>query len=213
MTKNKKKWLEQLEYGQVVAYNVYEKMEIRELLEKYGYDETRISEGITLHKKASEFHTAREKANAGLFTARGDFNRAREKADKIYMTLVKIARVALQGDIPTLQKLHLSGDRERSYSKWLIQAVQFYSGALEEPRILGKLKEFGITKERLKEGRKRVNETETAHTRKELKRGDVLAATKKRDAAFQKMNRWVADINKINRIDLEAKGLKPKNLF
>ncbi len=213
MKKKNKNYLEQLEYGKVVAHNVYEKEDIRELLERFGYDEKHFKEGITLSKKAEEAESANQTVQSEMVMAVDGFNEAKENAFKAYMTLVKIARVALQGDVPTLQKLHLNGDRERAFSKWLTQAGQFYSGALEEPRILQKLKEFLITKERLKEGRKLLEKAETAHVRKELKKGEALASTKKRNAAFQKMNRWTADVNRLNRVACEERGLKPTNLF
>lgn len=213
MAKKNKNWLEQLEYGKVVAYNVYERKEIRELLEPFGYDEKRFKDGITFYKKAEEFHYVNQTTQGEVLKAIAAFNAAKENADKTYMILIKIARVALQGDVPTLQKLHLNGDRERAFSKWLTQARQFYSGALEEPLTLQKLKDFGISKERLKGGKKLLEIAEAAHVRKELKKGEALASTQKRNAAFQKMNRWVADVNRMNRIAREEKGLNPKNLF
>ncbi len=203
------------------AHNAFSDQEIRLLLEKYGFDENRLKQGISLCETADKCLLEQRIKKGELGSIIHAFNIAREKADKTYLPYMKVARIALQGDNPTLQKLNLKGDRKRAYSQWLTQVSQFYKGALKEPGILERLKHFGITKEKLEAGMALVQEAESANVRKELEKGEVQAAIEKRDRVFQEMNKYVSDLIKIARIAtvdkperLEALGVvypsKPK---
>ncbi len=222
--KNKKKMKsleDRLFDAKKAAHNAFSSQEIRLLLEKYGYEKNRLKQGISLCETAEKCLLEQRTKKGELGSIIHAFDIAREKADKTYLPYMKVARIALQGDNSTLQKLNLKGDRKRAYPQWLTQVIQFYKGVLKEPGILERLKHFGITKEKLEAGMALVQEAESANVRKELKKGEVQAAIEKRNRAFQEMNKYVANLIKIARIAtvdeperLEALGVvypsKPK---
>ncbi len=202
MGKNKDILYGQLIAARAAAANAYEHPVIRSCLEKYGYDEKRLKEGAAMTALSEKLFHKQQRKYGEMWESLEKFNNAWKKANKRYMVHVKVARVALQGDKPSLLKLHLVGDRKNSFSGWLTQAGQFYNGALSEPVIREKLEAFGITKEQLQDGLALVEKANAAYVTKELKKGEAQAATRERNLAFKKMNKWTANLIAIARVAL-----------
>jgi hypothetical protein len=121
------------------------------------------------------------------------------------MIYVKVARAALRGNLAAMEKLELKGIRKLPFDQWLSQAKQFYAGALEIPDILEELKVFGISKEKLKEGEKLVEEAEAANMHSDMKRADARKSTRERNQALQKAERWRGTFITIARLALRNK--------
>lgn len=68
------------------------------------------------------------------------------------MGLLKLARIAFNGNAGVATKLHLNGPRKQSLSGWLFQVQQFYSNALSDPDLLGTLAEYDVTLAKLEAG-------------------------------------------------------------
>lgn len=208
MGKNKDILYGQLLAARLVAENAYKHPVIRSCLEKYGYNEKRLKEGVAMTDISEKLFHKQQRKYGELWESLEKFNNAWKKANKRYMVHVKVARIALQADKPSLLKLHLVGDRKNSFSGWLTQAGQFYNGALSEPVILEKLEGFGIKKKQLQNGLALVEKANAAHVKKELKKGEAQAATNERNLAFKKMNKWAANLLAIARVALVEAGKK-----
>jgi hypothetical protein len=203
----KKKSLEdRLMALKLTAGNALKSEEIRKAVMAYGYDEARIKEGLTLYEEADRLYNEQKKKHAQQINATRDFKAARGKANKIYMIYVKVARAALRSNLAAMEKLELKGIRKLPFDLWLSQAKQFYAGALEVPGILEELKVFGITKEKLTEGQKLVEEAEAANMRSEMKRADARKATRERNQALLKAERWRGIFITIARLALGNKS-------
>lgn len=203
MKKKAKSLTQQISDAQVIITLAYTNDDARKRLEPYGYDEPRLKEGISLHKLADDLSYEQSQKYSQMQIEADHFRTARKAADAFYLPLLKIARIVLRTDAPAHQKLHLSGDREHGYSKWLTQVVQFYSGALETPEVLKKLNTRGITREKLEKGLALVHEVESLHLSKELKKGESIAATRRRDEAVKQLKRFVTELKAIDKIALK----------
>ena len=77
---------------------------------------------------------------------------------------------------------------------------------MEVPDILEELKVFGITKEKLTEGQKLVEEADAANMRSEMKRADARKSTRERNQALLKAERWRGTFITIARLALGNKS-------
>jgi hypothetical protein len=188
--------------AQVAISNSLTKEFLKTPLANFGYDEKRLQQGLELHKKAKDLLLQQKLKYAEQEEAVNHLKMIRGKAHKPYMTFSKVARVALHDDNPTLQKLDLVGKRKLPFAGWLNQVNQFYNVALSEPAVLDLLAGFGITKEKLTEGKKLADEAEAAHVRKEKFKAEALKATEQRDLTFKKLGKWMADFISIARAAL-----------
>lgn len=188
----------------VVTTLAYTKDMMRKRLEPYGYNEERLKEGVSLHKEADALHYEQSKRFSAMQLEVENFRIAREAANAYYLPLLKLARIALQEDPPARLKLHLNGKRARDYGKWLTQTTQFYNGALETPGVLEQLTTCGVTQEKLEKGLALIWEAENLRVSKELKKGESLEATGRRDEVVKKLKRFVSNIQAIDRLALKA---------
>lgn len=202
MAKKNKLKEERLMNAQVAITNSLSREFLKTPLKIFGYDEKRLRQGLELHEKAKDLLLQQKLKYAEQEEAVNHLKMIRRKAHKPYISFTKVARVALHGDSPTLQKLDLAGKRKIAFAGWLNQVNQFYNVALSEPAILKLLAGFGITKEKLQEGKKLADDAESAHVRKEKLKAEALKATEQRDAAFKKLVNWMADFISIARIAL-----------
>jgi len=137
------------------------------------------------------------------YAASQDFNMAWEAADDTYMQFIKVSRVAFKNNLNTAISLGLSGRRKSSFSGWLDQTQQFYLTVLENTDFQTALARFGITLEKLQEGKALVAAVVTAKQSKESETGEAQQATKTRDAVLDALEDWMSDFIAIARIALE----------
>ena len=189
--------------AQVAIDNALTGTEIKPLLAEYGYDETRLNEGKALLTALQDLHQKQIQEYGEQYAA-SDFLKTKwDEANSLYMKHVKVARVALQENRGSSQKLDLGGKRKVSLSGWLAQSNQFYINALADADILSKMNNFGITQAKLENGKQLVQEVEVANASQKKEKGEAQQATVDRDDALDKLNDWISDFIAIARIALE----------
>ncbi len=175
---------------------------IKASLAGYGYDETKLSTGLALYENAARLQDTQKKEYGEQFAATDALNLARVEANKLYMTHVKVARIALKGDRNAEESLQLKGMRKESLSGWLKQAKAFYANALSTESILASLANYGITRENLEEGKAKIDIVENSYNSQLKEKGEAQDATQKRDEAFDDLQDWMTDFIAIARIAL-----------
>ena len=181
--------------------------EIAALLAGFGYDAARIAEGQALYETVLAAQVAQKQEYGEQYQATRTFDGAWKTANQAYMQLVKIARVAFKGDPNATSVLAISGDRKDSYSGWLDQAQQFYLSALDSADFQTEMARFGVTLEKLQDGKALVDILVSAKTTKENEKGEAQQATKIRDAALDALDDWMSDFIAIARIALQGTQL------
>ena len=156
-----------------------------------------------LYNQAAAAQLAQAAKVGEQISASAAVKNAWDTAQKSYIRLVKIARIAFKRDAGICTQLALSGRRQRTLSGWMAQATQFYKNALASEAILTGFKEFGITQQQLQAGLAELKAVKAANLVQEKAKGDAQDATKKRDVALDALQAWLSDFLAIARIALE----------
>lgn len=179
--------------------------EIAPLLADFGYTEEKINQGKALYEQAQLLHQTQKTEYAEQHDATQTVNQAWDTANKEYMRLVKVGRVAFQSNLLALEKLGLFGRRKESLSGWLEQTNLFFTNAIADVDIIAGFANFGITQQRIEDGKALVETVESANTVQEKEKGEAQQATIDRDKAVDNMDQFMSDFRKIARIALEIK--------
>jgi hypothetical protein len=196
----------------LVIVNAKEHKPIREAIAQYNYDEARFSEGLELYDSAYKLHSRRQSAWGEQLCATEVFHEKLAACQKKYTEHLALARLALGHDPSAARMLVLEGPRKRTIVGWMEDTRQFYTNALAQPGIIEALTRFSVTRKDLKEGRSLLETVEEAAAEQERKIGMAKKATKERNAALKKLEKWVAELVKICRIALGKKSQQLESL-
>jgi hypothetical protein len=185
--------------------NASSNAEILGYLTQYGYDAARMGEGATLLQAAQQLQQKQKTEYGDQYAATATLEQVWEAADREYMRLVKLARLAFETNVAVSTKLGIAGRRHRTVSGWLAQAKQFYSNALADPAVITGLGQYAITAQRLQDGQALVQQVDAAYLSQQKEKGEAQQATKDRDAAFERLDEWLTNFISVARIALEDK--------
>ena len=176
---------------------------IKTHLSDFGYNSKKLNEGENLFNQAFELYKKNFIGNK-LYSP-DDFHSLWKNAYEYYLQLIHISRFALQYERNAFIQLGLAGPRNISLSGWLSQANQFYINALSNPVVCEKLKEYGISKEKLEKGKKQLDTVEVAIVSRNSKNGDTRKLSLEFDKAIDNMECWFTQFNTMSRIIFENK--------
>jgi len=194
-----------LERNGIALENVVKQSEIASLMEEHGYDSTEISKGKALHEEA--LRVSRKNKNEGdeAGEAYKIFAGIYVRLDDLYSRDRKKAKIVFREDPVTLKKLELTGTIPQAYVAWQKTVANFYSTLNAEPELIDKLKRLKITAESVAAAITLVEQIKTARAAYLKEKGESEDATKEKDAAFAKMDKWMSDFYAVARIALEDK--------
>jgi hypothetical protein len=175
---------------------------IKAALLPYGYDDTRLQEGKTLYDNTMTLQRTQEKEYGEQYDATAEFNKLFDDADLAYRDVIKIARIALRDKPGAWQALDLNGRRKNTIAGWLKQAQQFYTNALANADTVTAMSRFGFDQTKLQAGLDGVNAVASANAALQKEKGEAQDATKKRDAALDDLEQWLADFKVVAMIAL-----------
>ncbi len=177
--------------------------EVREALEKYGYDGQKFKEGEELVKilhKAVDHHMD---AYNMYHDAVANFNRLRNQAEHTHKNYVKLARIVFRNIDELIPPFQKNDRKKRKFAVWADETEFFYKIILKEPGWLdGFNKLFGIGKEKLEAGLNIVTEAVKANADKTDKFGTAQEATRLRDIAMQEAEKWCSTLIIVARLSL-----------
>jgi len=192
-----------LQSANLAIENARNDADLQKYLSQYGYTPERIQRGLTLYETAVAAQ-ARQQAKFGeKVAATATLQETSVRAKKSYMRLLKLARIAFNGNAGVATKLRLNGPRKQSLSGWLFQARQFYSNAFSDPDLLGTLAEYGVTPLKLEEGQADIEAVVAANLAQDKAKGEAREATQVRDAAINALKNWLREFFAIAKIALE----------
>jgi hypothetical protein len=174
-------------------------------LTTYGYNADRLQQGNVLREQAWKLYQQQKGEYGELSAAKDALETAQQQARTTYMHYIKVARLALKHDRGASQKLDLTSGRKRPQAKWLAQARQFYTHALSDAAILGKLAECGITQAMLEAGQRQIEAAVQCEATRWQCQGAARDATKMRDETIAALDTWIADFIKFARLAFERR--------
>lgn len=195
----------QLMAAQVALGSLQSDDELREALALYGYSEERIRQGRMLLEAVESAMIEQQIRQGDKLNASDALRMAKRQAHDTYMKHVVIARSALKSERGSLQKLDLSSQRRATKAGWLMQARQFYTIALTDAALQARLAEFGISSEKLTEGRRLLEDVDFYTIAQAQTSGAALHATQQRNLALDNLNTWMSAFRVIARVALKGK--------
>lgn len=191
-----------LNYARVALDNAQQTPEILAALTVFGYDLTRLQEGVTMLQTAQALHAAQVREYGEQYEATTAVLQAREAAEAQYNIHCKLTRVALKDDVEKQKALGLHQSRKRSLSGWLHQAQTFYTNALNDAEVLAGLASFNVIQTDLEAAQVLVQQVADLDSVQEREKAEAQKATKVRDAALDALDDWLHDLRQVALIAL-----------
>jgi hypothetical protein len=201
--RNKYNIAEHLISAQVAISNAIEDEQIRTEMEKYGYNEAKMNVGKKLYEETEELQKKQKMEYGEQYEATKAVEEAWDKANKVYMKAIKVARVAMKNNYKAQEGLGLGGRRKKSVTGWINQSKLFYDNLLQRPDLLAEMDEFRFNAEKLNKDRTLVEVVEQEYKKQRIETGEAQDATKARDAKLDELDEWISDFKAIAHVALE----------
>ena len=124
-------------------------------------------------------------------------------AKKAYMRTLKVARIAMVGNLKAEEALLLRGRRKDGLAEWLDQATTFYTNLLHDAELSGKMAEYGYTPAKLDAEAELVRAVVAARVLQKQNKGNARQATSRRNAKLAELDAWLSDFRAILRVATE----------
>ncbi len=183
--------------------------EIPILVARFGFDRTRLDEGMAIYDAADRAVDQSAAANGGQKLATDALFKARKKAMTSYQDLSTIVKLLVKGNQGALSKLGLDRPMPRSTAGFTTAGKILFDNAANDPVIMEKIGTRGYTLERLASERANIIAFAEADEVQEAAKGANRVAAAAETAAMKKLNDWMAEYKKIAKIALRDK----KNLL
>lgn len=170
-----------------------------------GYTEVELNKGAGLLFDATTLFETQKKEYGEMDAAQATFETERTVANKTYMNMVRIARVAFKNNVQAVSTLELNGRRARTISGWLKQTLGFYRAILANEEWKAAMAFYGQTEELLSSRLAAIENVAKASEVVKKEKGDAQNATQQRDQKLEELVEWVSDYEVIARIALADK--------
>ena len=189
-----------IQKARTAAVNANEYPEIRKPLLAWGLKKRILAQGLEMVESAEKvWHLQMNKKNAAVLASEQYREIIKEKRT-IFVDHLKLARVAVKGNIHFVVALGLKGRRNTSLTGWLTEARLFYQNALEVEGILEALQKVGFTRDILQAGLDMIGEIDAAERKAVLAKGESIEATEKRDDVFEDLSLWLRSFTQVAKI-------------
>lgn len=202
--KNTRAQIEILEASRIALENVETNPAIKPLMEALGYNTPKIEEGKTLLNAAKTLYNQNQELDDVKNKAYQTFEDQRKTISTIYSTDRKKAKIIFKTDAVIFKELGLKGSLPRTYVKWLETVNLFYNTLNAQPTVLAKLATLLITQEHIAEQLAAINTLEEVRAAYIQTKGNSQNATKTKNIAFTKLEKYMSDFYAVARIALEG---------
>ena len=188
-----------------VIYGALKNERILELVEPFGYDETRIrTEGLELYNKTQAEILDFQIEYGEQFSARDKMYALWKENSETYMQILKLTRVGLKNKPGALHSMRAKGARKRSITGFIDDARILYSNLMSQPDYMSIMNGFGITGTLLNKANEQIKTLENAHIKYLKEKGEAQSQTIKRNEAYDELYAWYSDFRTIVRIALRG---------
>ena len=169
-----------LKDSRVVIKNIQALPEIKEKIDRYGFDEKRIKEGDDLLSKAEAMYNRQMTTRGEQIDMTGKLKEGIKEILKNYMVFRRMTRRQTRGiENEGLRKtLGIDGEARRTLTGVLKEAQQFYEGISTHEEIGKKLEKFSLTKEKLGSYLAELDELKRLNEAQEKKKGESQQSRK-----------------------------------
>lgn len=189
--------------GGIVINNSLSDEGIQSAVAAYGYNSEKLTVGQQLLNAADVLNSTQKKEYGELTQAQNIYDLKKIEANKKYVKILRIARVALKNNVQATKTLELEGKRTKAISGWIQQSRNFYDAILANQSWLQRMAVYGQTEEVLSAAQAEVVEVNNLVEAVKKESGEAQNATEVRDAKFDELVDWLGDYIEIATIALE----------
>jgi hypothetical protein len=158
-------------------------------IEGYGYDETRLNEGMALVTNTDTARTAQKNAIALKVQKTREASNLKYEADRIYLHFRVIGQEEFQDNLHLLDTLGLDDLRKMHFGEWREQTMRLYNN-IDTPGVLEGYAKHSITREDLEAGKQAVLDWEKAIADRNEAKAEAEKATELKNKAFKELLKW-----------------------
>jgi hypothetical protein len=184
--------------ARALIYGIRDDLFIKERILPYAIDDARIAESVAAYDAAELAEAEKSKEFGERLEARLLFERAFEEAEQMFKEHTDFLKLTLRDDFEKQKKLFLIGvPRAKRIDNRLKHMREVYFRTLQHDEVVAALSRFGITREDLEAGQRKVVETMDARKRFLAEKGEAEDATTLRDEAFVTLFDAVEDLETV----------------
>jgi len=172
-------------------------------VEEYGYNETRLDEGMALVTDTDTARTNQKVAIALKIQKTREADELWYEANKLYKHHMVIGREEFQDNPHLLDVLGFYGERKEDFGGWKEQTMRLYKN-IDIPGVLEGYARHSITREDLEAGEQAVLAWEQAIAERNKAKAEAERATELKDKAFKKLLIWWRSFVKV--VDVALQG-------
>jgi hypothetical protein len=169
---------------------------------EYGYNETRLDEGMGLLTDTDTARTAQKKAIALKIQKTREADNLKYKAEKLYLHFRVIGQEEFQDNLHILDTLGIESILKRDFGGWREQAMRLYK-SLDTAGVIEGYAKHSITPEDLEAGKQAVLDWEKAIADRNEAKAEAEKATQLKDKAFKELLNWWRGFVKVVDVALE----------
>jgi hypothetical protein len=178
-----------LDRYQVLLFNSMEVEAIKTSVAKYGYDETKLQEGIKLHNETLNLLSIREKSMTDQVNATLAFNSELLRAKELFKNVVTIARRVFL-PFPAGMDLLPETTNISDFDLWKATVDKLYNGIILMPQLLSKLTKYGYTEEMFRNELIANVSMEKLKNIQKIKNADLQQKTIQRDEKLKELQEF-----------------------
>jgi hypothetical protein len=119
---------------------------------------------------------------------------------KLYMRILKTARIAFQDDQAAKNDMCLDGERHKDGDLWIGQVEQLCTGFFGVPGYSAKLEQFGVDSEMVGKLQSDIAVLKSINETKKVTEEELLLLTRQKKESVLKFQKWLSNYVKMARI-------------
>ncbi len=192
-----------LALASLVAKNSQANPYVAAALAEYGYPAERFQELETLSESLRRAYDAYRHEYVSAIVATEKLRTLRREAQRHYVALLTLARLAFREDEAAQQRLQLRGRRAKAFSAWREQVESFYDALSESPALMERLSAYGVDEARLAAGREALARAVAMKREQQDHRARATTLREERWRLQRALYRWLSDFRIVARLAVD----------
>lgn len=174
-------------------------------LAEYGYTQEEIKKGKALYNQAQNLYQGNIREGQEETQAYAYFKKELDLLSDTYSTDRKKARIIYKENQEVLKNLRLKGKKPYALATLLENIGVFYNTLKAEESLRTPLQRLKITEDTIDTQLAQLDKTQKAYATYTQEKGENQQATKDKNEALNKVDKWVREFYSIAKIALEDK--------
>jgi len=194
---------ELMNQSDVALENVVQQPAIAAAMAELGYDNATIEEGRVFNSEAHSAFKLNKVEDDETRASYQQFDEAKTALKELYGLHRKKAKVIFRDEPTVLTQLLIANALPNAYSNWLQGVEKFYDVLNTNENLQGRVARLKVTLEELANGQTLIVELKSRRAAYLQEVGESESATKAKDEALGRLDKWMSEFYAVARIALE----------